>query len=139
MKASRKIRLAISRIESMLRSRYDALFPDPTTVRLMQILGSSTLCIGGIRKRGRPMTIVLFRGWLLRSEHFKLVYIDGKPMLSNDLKMAISVEDDDRVRDILVEQERKERLEAEGYYVQWIPTRMLNRPGQLKQLVARFI
>jgi len=139
MSSRRFIRRLKHKLTDLIVNRYALLFPDQTTVRLMQILGSSTLVIGSVRQHGRPMTIVLWRGAMLRSENFRLAYVDGKPVLSNDVRMAIALEDDDRTRDILIDQHYDEVFSERGYNVRWIPARWLSQPAKVKADVSRFI
>lgn len=139
MNIRRKLKRWADKVIKTVDSNAELLFPSQTATRLMQILGASTLVVGGIRRHGRPLTIVLWRGHLLRSENFKLNYVDGRPILSNDLKMAITLEDDDYTRDIIVEQEMDDKFAQAGYIVRWIPERWLNNPERVKTAVQQFI
>lgn len=130
-----------STVKAALRSRYLATFIDPAEVRLLEIVGGTTLTIGRIKRDGKPMTIVLTHGKLLRSEKFKKVAIDNKSILyMNDVNHAIMVQLDDGKMDIVKEQELSEKFMAAGIRVRYIPQRWLeNNPMKALTSINQFI
>jgi hypothetical protein len=106
-------------------ARYERLFPTALDARLVQVLGGTTFTIGGIRRNGRPMTIVLSRGKMLRSRKFRKVVLDGMGCLANDVKWAIAIQGPEYERDVVTAYERDERLAAAGWRVAYIQVRDL--------------
>lgn len=128
-------------MKAALRSRYLQCFIEPAEVRLLEIVGGTTLTIGRIKRDGKPMTIVLTHGKLLRSENFKRVAIDNKSILyMNDVNHAIMIQLDDYKQDIVKEQELSEKFMEAGIVVRYIPQRWLeNNPMKALSSVQQFI
>lgn len=116
------------------------LFPRPAEVQLIQNLGGTVLVIGSIRNGGRPLTLILSLGRLLRSEGFKLRDVDGTSMFINDIGMGLAIQPDGYSRDIVKEIEFDEQLKNQSLHVKWIPQQWLDkRPKAVRQMVASFI
>lgn len=123
-----------------LRRRWKSLFPKPAEVRLLQILGGSVIVIGSIRRNGRPLTITLSRGRLLRSERFRRSVIDDQGMLANDVRWAIAIQGKDYERDVIAAYEQDEQLQAAGWRVRWIPEAWLwTNPSRVRKNVLQFL
>lgn len=101
-------------------ARYERLFPTPVQARLIEILGGTTITIGGIRRGNRPMTITLSRGKLLRSRKFRHLVLDGMGCLANDVKWAIAIQGPEYERDVVMAYERDEKLEQAGWRVAYV-------------------
>jgi hypothetical protein len=116
-------------------------FIEPAETRLLEICGATTITIGRIKRDGKPMTIVLTHGKLLRSEHFKKVAIDNKSILyMNDVNHAIMIQLDDGKMDIVKEQELSDKFMEAGIRVRYIPQRLLeNNPLKVLQSINQFI
>lgn len=140
MKLVRNISLFYRRLKALAVARYEASFQDSRTTRLMNVLGATTIVVGGLKKNGRAFTLTLWKGSLLRSENFRLEYLDGKPVLTNDLKLALTFEDDDHVRDIVLETQRDEWFAEHGYTVRFIRPDLLDKnPAGVGMAIRRFI
>lgn len=132
----------LSRIRHTLAERYELLFPAPSEVRLMQILGATTVTIGRWRhkKTGRPLTFVLSRGHLLRSEKFRRSVVDGNGVLANDVRMAITIRGPEYERDVVAAYERDEYLKNKGWTIKAIPQSwLLSNPKKVRTSVLQFI
>lgn len=111
------------RTRDRIYARYERLFPSPVHVRLIEILGGTTITIGTIRRGNRPMTITLSRGRLLRSRKFRRAVLDGMGCLANDVKWAIAIQGPDYERDVVSAFERDEKLEAAGWRLAYVQVR----------------
>lgn len=131
----------LARLKTTLTSWYLRQFHDAAEIRLLEILGGSTLTIGRLRHDGRTFTLILSRGKLLKSEHFKRVALDNRTTLfMNDINQAIMIQGDDYQYDVLKYQEQEEALAERGIRVRYIPQRWLERnPLKALQAVQRFV
>lgn len=130
----------IDRLRAKLAARYELCFPTPIETRLVEILGGTTLTIGRIRKHGRPMTLIVNRGRLLRSEKFRRAALDGMGVLANDVKWAIAIQGPEYERDVVTAYERDELLREQGWRVRYIPARWLwENPAKARRDVLQFL
>lgn len=132
MKHSRRLRYIFRDIKKFIQNRIERAFLDADEVRLINLLGGSTVTLGFIKNRhDQPITIVLSRGKLLRSEHFTF-NPHGLISFVNDIQRGIIL----GPRDILVEQELSEK----GYYVTFVEPRQLwGNAGLVQRDLQRFI
>jgi hypothetical protein len=127
-------------VKAALHDRYVRMFPDPLETRLIQIRGGTTLTIGTLRREGRPFTVVISNGRLLRSERFRRSVIDDQGMLANDLKWAIKLQGPEYERDVVAAYERDEAMAEAGWIVKTIPVRWLyENPNKVRTSVRQFI
>lgn len=125
-----------------LAIKFPKLYPKPTDVRLIQVLGGVTLTIGFMRDRvtGYPLTIVFSKGRLLKSEHFRRAVLDNMGVLANDVKRAIALQGVEYERDVVAAYERDERLKSAGWNVLHIPAHWLwTDPSKVRQTVGNFV
>jgi len=123
----------------MIKSWLDRQFPSVVDVRLIQILGGTTITIGGIRKGNTPMTITVSRGKLLRSKRFRRAVLDGRGVLANDVQFAIQVMGPEYERDVVTAYERDERLEDNGWHLAYVQLRDIwNDPGKVRRNLVPF-
>lgn len=128
-------------VTSAIRRRYLDCFIDPAEVRLLTILGGAVLTIGKLKRDGRPFSLVLSQGKLLRSEKFKRIALDNQTVLyMNDINNAIMIQMEDQRLDIVKEQELADRLIEADIRVRYIPQRWLeSNPVQALKSVQQFI
>jgi hypothetical protein len=128
-------------MKAALRSRYLQTFIEPAETRLLEICGATTITIGRIKRDGKPMTIVLTHGKLLRSEGFQKVAIDNQSVLyMNDVNHAIMIQLDSYKQDIVKEQEMADKFIEAGIRVRYIPQRWLeSNPLKALQSIQQFI
>jgi hypothetical protein len=127
-------------IRHRLSTYYDSLFQSPVEVRLVEILGGVTLTVGFIRKRGRPMTITLSRGRLLRSKRFRRAVVDGDGMLASDIKWAIKIMGAEYERDVVAAYEHDEYLKAHGWRLGYVRAwDIWNNEEKVRQLIVPFV
>lgn len=105
------------RLRDYIYFRYERLFPAPVQVRLLEILGGTTITIGAIRHNNRPLTLTLSRGRLLRSAKFRRQVLDGFGVLANDIKWAIAIQGPEYERDVVAAYERDEKWAEQGWRV----------------------
>ena len=128
------------RIRDRLYTRYERLFPMPTEVRLLEVLGGTTLTIGGIRRRDRQMVITLSRGKLLRSRKFRRAVLNGMGVLASDVKWAIAIQGPEYEMDVVKAYERDEQLEAAGWRLAYVSIRDLwTNPASVRKNVLQFL
>jgi very-short-patch-repair endonuclease len=128
------------RLRSILSTKYNTLFPAPVEVRLVEILGGTTLTIGRLRRNGRPMTITLSRGRLLRSRRFRRAVLDGQGILANDVKWAIQILGPEYERDVVAAYERDEWLEEHGWRLGYVRAfDIWNHPEKVRENIVPFI
>lgn len=122
------------RFRDSIYARYERQFPSAVQVRLIEILGGTTITIGGIRHNGRAMTITLSRGKLLRSAKFRRAVLDGMGCLANDIKWAIAIEGPEFERDVVLAYERDEKLKAAGWRLAYVrPSDIWHKPDNVRQ------
>lgn len=122
------------RLRDGLYARWEALFPRAVEVRLIEILGGTTMTLGNIRHNNRPMTIVFSQGRLLRSRHFRRTVIDGRGVLAGDVRWAIMIQGPEYEHDVLMAFERDERLKAEGWRLAYVTVKDLwQNPERVRQ------
>jgi hypothetical protein len=122
------------RFRDFFYSRYESLFPRPVQVRLIEILGGTTITIGGIRHNNRPMTLTISRGKLLRSRRFRRAVINDHGVLATDVRWAIIIQGADYERDVVSAYQRDEQLEREGWNLAYISLKDIwNNPNRVRQ------
>jgi hypothetical protein len=131
----------LNTVKAAIHSRYLECFPEPSEVRLLELCGGITFTIGRIKRDGKPMTIILSNGKLLRSEHFKRVAYDNRTTIYlNDINQAIIIRGNDYQHDVVRYLEQEEKLMARGIRVKYIPQSWLeNNPMTALQSVQHFI
>ena len=134
----------IHRFRRQLKTKLDAyietLFPPADETRLIEVLGGTTITIGGLRRNGRQLTIVLSRGGLLRSERFRRAALNSDGVLANDIQWAIKIRGHEYERDVVSAYELDERMKADGWRVRNIPARWLyEQPEKVRSIVQSFI
>lgn len=118
---------------------FERQFPSPVQVRLIEILGGTTITIGSIRHRNVPMTLTLSRGRLLRSKRFRRAVLDGQGVLANDVRWAVQIMGPEYERDVVAAFERDERLEAEGWHLAYVNMRDIwNNPAKVRKSLLPF-
>jgi len=128
------------RIRDGVYARYERFFPTPVQVRLIEILGGTTITIGAVRRNNMPMTITLSRGKLLRSRKFRRTVIDGMGCLASDLKWAIAIQGPEYERDVVAAYERDERLEAAGWRLAYVQVRDIwHNPAAVRKSLLPFL
>jgi very-short-patch-repair endonuclease len=127
-------------LKQRLTTKLASLYPDPQQTRLENILGATTVTCGRFRRNGKPLTITLSRGRLLRSERFRRSVVDDMGVLANDIRMAIQVEGPEYERQVVAMYERDEKLREQGWVVRYIPQRWLwENPAKVRQAVKQFV
>src|SRR5690348_7865918 len=97
----------LSRLKATLSSWYYNQFHDPAEVRLLEICGGTTFTIGRLTYDGRPFTLILSHGKLLKSEGFRRVALDNKSILyMNDVNQVLAIQGYDYERDVVRYQEQ---------------------------------
>lgn len=124
---------------SLFRSR---LFMTPAEVRLLHILGGSTVTLGFLRDRetSLPVTLIVSRGRLLRREGFKRRVMVAGQMLSfaNARGLAITLLQGYE-NDVLAYMEQSEQLAEAGWRVCYVPTSLLrDSKAVYKQVIGAF-
>lgn len=132
------------RIGRQLTARLDAyvesLFPPADETRLIEVLGGTTFTVGGIRRNGRQLTVVLSRGQLLRSERFRRAALNQDGVLANDIQWAIKIRGHEYEHDVVAAYELDERMRDDGWRVRNIPARWLyEQPEKVRSIVQSFI
>lgn len=119
----------------------DKCFPDAAEVRLLEVLGGTTLTIGAIQRGGRTCTLILSKGRLLRSERFRRVAADSRMVLwMNDVGQILAVQGRDYEHDIVKYFEADEALKQQGFRVQWLPELWLEKmPTRALRAVQNFV
>ena len=113
------------RLRDAVYARYESLFPRPVEVRLVEILGGTTITIGNVRHNNRPMTLVLSQGKLLRSRRFRHMVIDGRGVLASDIRWAIMIQGPEYENDVVMAYERDERLKSQGWRLAYVTVKDL--------------
>ena len=128
-------------LRSAVNRRIDACFPDAAEVRLLELCGGMTLTIGRIKRDGRPFTLILSEGQLLKSEKFRRVASEHKAVLyMNDIGQVICIQASDYDRNVVAYQELEDELLGQGLRVAFIPERWLaNNPLRALNSVKHFI
>lgn len=117
-------------------------YTSPDEIRLEQILGATTVTFGRFRDKetGFPLSFVLSRGHILRSEKFRRSVLDDRGVLANDVKMALAIQGPDYERDVISAMERDEYLAGKGWAIRWIPRHLLyTDPNRVRAIVNQFI
>jgi very-short-patch-repair endonuclease len=117
-------------------------YTSPDEIRLEQILGGTTITFGRFRDKqtGYPLSFVMTRGRLLRSERFRRAVLDDKGVLANDVRMAIGIRGPEYEHDVLNAMERDEWLAEQGWTLRWIPRSWLyTNPDKVRAIVHQFI
>ena len=128
------------KLRQKISAKFDSLFQAPVEVRLVEILGGTTLTIGAFRRNGNPLTITLSRGRLLRSKRFRRAVLDGNGILANDVRWAIQILGADYERDVVAAYERDEWLEQHGWRLGYIREYDIwNRPANVMRDMTAFI
>jgi very-short-patch-repair endonuclease len=134
-----KLLALYDRFRDSLYARYERLFPSAVQVRLIEILGGTTFTIGRYRRNGRPMTITLSRGKLLRSRKFRRIVLDGMGVLASDIQWAIAIQGAEYERDVVSAYERDERLEAAGWRLAYVQGRDIwHNPARVRESLLPF-
>jgi hypothetical protein len=119
---------------------YERQFPSPVQVRLIEILGGTTITIGAIRRHNMPMTITLSRGRLLRSSRLRRGYLDGMGVLANDIQWAIAIKGPEFERDVIMAYERDEKLQQMGWRLAYISARDIwQNPARVRASILPFL
>ncbi len=141
MTIRRQFRQLKRSLKAHITANYAGLFPDPAEVRLLEILGGSTLTIGSIKRDGRPLTVILSYGYLLKSEHFKRVATDNKSILyMNDINQIIYVRPNEYERNVVTYFEQEESLKSRGFRLRTIPESwLMTNPLRARNSVRQFI
>ncbi len=133
-----------AKAKTAIIKRREQLYPKPLETRLITVLGGTVLTVGAFRhkKTGYPLSLVLSRGRLLRSERFRRsVRVDdgGTLELANDIKWAITIRGSEYYRDVVAAYERDELLKEQGWRIRYISMRDLGeRPGQVRADIRSF-
>jgi very-short-patch-repair endonuclease len=128
------------RLRDAVYARYERLFPTPVQVRLIEILGGTTITIGGIRRNNRQLTLTISRGKLLRSAKFRRMVLDGRGVLANDIMWAIAVQGSEYERDVVSAYERDERLRAAGWRLAYVNVRdVWTNPASVRNNILQFL
>lgn len=128
-------------VKAAIHDRYLQQFPEPAEVRLLELCGGITFTIGRIKRDGKPMTIILSNGKLLKSEKFQRVALENKAILyMNDIGQAICIQGKEYERDIVAAQQLEDEFNERGIRVRYIPQSWLdNNPLKALQSVQSFI
>lgn len=140
MSMRHKLLVKYDALRDWMYYHYEQLFPTPVQVRLIEILGGSTITIGAFRRDNLPMTIMLTRGKLLRSKRFRAAILDGTGMLANDIKWAIKILGPEYERDVVAAYEMDERLHQDGWHMAYVSARDIwNNPARVRASLQRFL
>lgn len=129
-------------VNKLARQRVSRLYRRPEQVRLLHILGATTLTLGFVRHKNTnfPLTIILSRGRLLRREHFKAISNNSTILLANDIRWAIALQGRNYENDVVSAYEYDEKLKEMGWVVRYIPERWLwQNPFKVRAEVTRFL
>lgn len=128
------------KLSATISKRFDTMFPRPVEVRLVEILGGTTLTIGTFRRNGNPLTITLSRGRLLRSRRFRRAVVDGCGVLANDVAWAIRIMGKEYENDVVRMFEHDEYLEEHGWRLGYVREHDIwNNPRRVFYDMTRFI
>lgn len=117
-------------------------YSSPDEIRLEQILGGTTITFGRFRDKvtGYPLSFVISRGHILRSERFRRSVLDDQGVLANDVKMALAIRGPEYEHDVVHAYERDEYFKEQGWTLKWIPRSLLyTNPDQVRTIVNQFI
>ena len=116
-------------------------YQNPEQIRLEQILGATTITIGRFRDKatGYPLSFVLSRGHILRSEKFRRTIVDDMGVIANDVKLAIAIQGREYEHDVVAAYERDEYLSSKGWTIKYIPVSWLSQPNKVRAFVNNFI
>lgn len=129
-------------LRDLASRRWSNCFPKPAEVRLLSILGGSSLTLGFIKSRetGYPLTLVLSRGPVLRAEKFKFAAGGSLINLANDIKWGLCIEGAEYEHDVVTAQEMRDYLTGRDWHLLYIPERWLwSNPAKVRDMVLQFV